>query len=66
MKNIGWKVLIVGNEIIEDTSYYKNDPALVIEMDAIKNGTFTGVAVFPKMILLSGKLSIRRCLPVLY
>ena len=36
------------NEIIEDTSYYENDPALVIEMDAIKNGTFTGVAVFPK------------------
>lgn len=35
-------------QIIDDPSYYKDDVALEIEMSVIKNGTYTGVAVFPK------------------
>ena len=35
-------------EIIEDPSYYENDKVLMMEMQVIKDGTYSGLATFPK------------------
>ena len=35
-------------EIIEDPSYYENDKVLMMEMQVIKDGTYSGLASFPK------------------
>ena len=36
------------NSIIDDESYYADDPVLMMEMEALKNGTYSGLAVFSK------------------
>lgn len=35
-------------EIMEDSSYYENDTVLMMEMDLIKNGVYSGLVNFPK------------------